>query len=112
MDSWRATLIRWNKNVHFRHGLPFLTLLVVGSFGLQRFAKLRYDVKKGSLTTEEEEKLERTKQKKPSSLEEEFEKYQSTTDLDKWENIRGPRPWEDSKTVQELQREAKRKLGH
>ena len=25
-------------------------------------------------------------------------------DIDTWENIRGPRPWEDSKTVQEAAR--------
>ena len=26
-------------------------------------------------------------------------------DIDNWQNIRGPRPWEDSKTVQDAQRQ-------
>lgn len=30
------------------------------------------------------------------------------SDLDNWENIRGPRLWEDSRTVQKQQREAVR----
>lgn len=29
-------------------------------------------------------------------------------DLDNWENIRGPRLWEDSRTVQQQRREAAR----
>lgn len=28
------------------------------------------------------------------------------SNLDNWENIRGPRPWEDSRAVQKQQREA------
>ena len=30
-------------------------------------------------------------------------------DIDTWQNVRGPRPWEDSKTVQQLAREKQEK---
>ncbi|XP_064000156.1 cytochrome c oxidase assembly protein COX16 homolog, mitochondrial isoform X3 [Pogoniulus pusillus] len=41
------------------------------------------------------------------TLESEYEKLEKS-DLDNWENIRGPRLWEDSRTVQKQQREALR----
>uniref|UniRef100_A0A8D0FCD6 Synaptojanin-2-binding protein n=1 Tax=Strix occidentalis caurina TaxID=311401 RepID=A0A8D0FCD6_STROC len=41
------------------------------------------------------------------TLESEYEKLEKS-DLDNWENIRGPRLWEDSRTVQKQQREAVR----
>ncbi|XP_034381287.1 cytochrome c oxidase assembly protein COX16 homolog, mitochondrial isoform X2 [Cyclopterus lumpus] len=36
-------------------------------------------------------------------LEEQYEKMKQV-DLEEWKNIRGPRPWEDSKEYQEQQR--------
>ncbi|KAK2533249.1 cytochrome c oxidase assembly protein COX16-like protein [Columba livia] len=41
------------------------------------------------------------------TLESEYEKLKGA-DLDNWENIRGPRLWEDSRTVQQQRREAAR----
>ncbi|XP_014797352.1 PREDICTED: cytochrome c oxidase assembly protein COX16 homolog, mitochondrial isoform X2 [Calidris pugnax] len=41
------------------------------------------------------------------TLESEYEKLEKS-DLDNWENIRGPRLWEDSRTVQQQRREALR----
>ncbi|XP_019327616.1 PREDICTED: cytochrome c oxidase assembly protein COX16 homolog, mitochondrial isoform X2 [Aptenodytes forsteri] len=41
------------------------------------------------------------------TLESEYEKLEKS-DLDNWENIRGPRLWEDSRTVQKQRREALR----
>ena len=32
--------------------------------------------------------------KKQVSIEEAYEEYKSSVDLDNWKNIRGPRPWE------------------
>uniref|UniRef100_A0AAY5JW89 Cytochrome c oxidase assembly protein COX16 homolog, mitochondrial n=1 Tax=Esox lucius TaxID=8010 RepID=A0AAY5JW89_ESOLU len=43
------------------------------------------------------------KQKQSVILEEEYQKMKEV-DLDKWKNVRGPRPWEDSKQYQEEQR--------
>ncbi|XP_009576212.1 PREDICTED: cytochrome c oxidase assembly protein COX16 homolog, mitochondrial [Fulmarus glacialis] len=41
------------------------------------------------------------------TLESEYEKLEKS-DLDNWENIRGPSLWEDSRTVQKQRREAVR----
>ncbi|KPP64314.1 hypothetical protein Z043_117354 [Scleropages formosus] len=41
-------------------------------------------------------------QKQPFSLEQEYEKLKDIN-LDKWKNIRGPRPWEHSREYQEQQ---------
>lgn len=51
--------------------------------------------KKGTLTTEEAEK-HGLLMKKPEevTLETEFDKVKDI-DINSWENIRGPRPWED-----------------
>ncbi|KAM9013816.1 cytochrome c oxidase assembly protein COX16 homolog, mitochondrial isoform 2-T2 [Guaruba guarouba] len=65
-------------------GVPLLLYLIGGSFGLREFAQIRYDV----------HKLHGKKLNK--------------TDLNNWENIRGPRLGEDSRSVQKQQREALR----
>lgn len=90
-----------------KFGAPFLTFLVIGSYGLKEFAELRYTFRKSRLiTVEEAEKAGvrlRPKDFK-ASIEEEAEKLQEEN-LDQWENIRGPRPWEDSKKMQDEQRQ-------
>uniref|UniRef100_A0A8C7WU65 Cytochrome c oxidase assembly protein COX16 homolog, mitochondrial n=1 Tax=Oryzias sinensis TaxID=183150 RepID=A0A8C7WU65_9TELE len=43
-------------------------------------------------------------QKQAVILEEEYEKLKEKN-LDEWKNIRGPRPWEDSREYQEQQRQ-------
>ncbi|XP_010141528.1 PREDICTED: cytochrome c oxidase assembly protein COX16 homolog, mitochondrial-like [Buceros rhinoceros silvestris] len=77
--------------------------LVGGSFGLREFAQIRYDVHKlhGKVDPALKEKLKQN----TVTLESEYEKLEKL-DLDNWDNIRGPRPWEDSKTVQKQHREA------
>ncbi|KAM6254626.1 cytochrome c oxidase assembly protein COX16 homolog, mitochondrial isoform 2-T2 [Spheniscus humboldti] len=79
--------------------------LVGGSFGLREFAQIRYDVHKlhGKVDPTLKEKLKQN----TVTLESEYEKLEKS-DLDNWENIRGPRLWEDSRTVQKQQREALR----
>ncbi|XP_064000140.1 cytochrome c oxidase assembly protein COX16 homolog, mitochondrial isoform X1 [Pogoniulus pusillus] len=79
--------------------------LIGGSFGLREFAQIRYDVHKlhGKVDPALKEKLKQN----TVTLESEYEKLEKS-DLDNWENIRGPRLWEDSRTVQKQQREALR----
>ncbi|XP_069714432.1 cytochrome c oxidase assembly protein COX16 homolog, mitochondrial [Phaenicophaeus curvirostris] len=86
-------------------GVPLLLYLVGGSFGLREFAQIRYDVHKlqGKVDPALKEKLKQS----TVTLESEYEKLDKS-DLDNWENIRGPRLWEDSRTVQKQQREALR----
>ncbi|XP_030805770.1 cytochrome c oxidase assembly protein COX16 homolog, mitochondrial isoform X1 [Camarhynchus parvulus] len=79
--------------------------LVGGSFGLREFAQIRYDVHKrhGKVDPALKEKLKQN----PVTLESEYEKLEKSN-LDNWENIRGPSLWEDSRTVQKQRREALR----
>ncbi|XP_065076744.1 cytochrome c oxidase assembly protein COX16 homolog, mitochondrial [Ochlerotatus camptorhynchus] len=96
MNSFQSKFQYYSKRKFFRFGVPFLLLMVGGSFGLKQFAQLRYTFsKKGTLTVEEAEK-HGLLMKKPEevTLETEFEKVKNI-DIDSWDNIRGPRPWED-----------------
>uniref|UniRef100_A0A669PPN0 Cytochrome c oxidase assembly protein COX16 homolog, mitochondrial n=1 Tax=Phasianus colchicus TaxID=9054 RepID=A0A669PPN0_PHACC len=90
-----------NKSqIIFRFFLTILNLYIVGgSFGLREFAQIRYDVHK----LHGKEKLKQNN----VTLETEYKKLEKS-DLDNWENIRGPQLWEDSRTVQKQRREAAR----
>ncbi|XP_062711876.1 cytochrome c oxidase assembly protein COX16 homolog, mitochondrial [Aedes albopictus] len=101
MNSFQSRFQYYSKRKFFRFGVPFLLLMVGGSFGLKQFAQLRYTFsKKGALTVEEAEK-HGLLMKKPEevTLEGEYEKVKGL-DIDNWENIRGPRPWEEGTTPQ------------
>ncbi|XP_054712311.1 cytochrome c oxidase assembly protein COX16 homolog, mitochondrial-like [Uloborus diversus] len=87
-------LQRLQKRKHVKYGVPFVLLLVIGSFGIEKFASLRYEFRRNeTLKPENLEKL--GIKKKKVVLEEEYEEYKKI-DIDSWENIRGPRPWEES----------------
>ncbi|XP_068253981.1 cytochrome c oxidase assembly protein COX16 homolog, mitochondrial isoform X1 [Nyctibius grandis] len=114
-------------------GVPLLLYLVGGSFGLREFAQIRYDVHKlhgkafclilfqmdldsasrlpgvptHPANTKVDPALKEKLKQNTVTLESEYEKLQKS-DLDNWENIRGPRLWEDSRTVQKQRREAVR----
>ncbi|XP_077178743.1 cytochrome c oxidase assembly protein COX16 homolog, mitochondrial [Paroedura picta] len=70
------------KNKTVRFGVPMLLLIVGGSFGLREFTQIRYD----------SFKLHGKKIKDAA--------------FDDWKNIRGPRPWEEPKSLQEQQRKS------
>lgn len=82
------------ENKHFKYGAPFLIAVVGGSFGLKHYTQLRYDIHNESHIVAKTKALEDILKAKPVSLEEEYEEYKRTVDLDNWQNIRGPRPWE------------------
>ncbi|XP_015429567.1 PREDICTED: cytochrome c oxidase assembly protein COX16 homolog, mitochondrial [Dufourea novaeangliae] len=79
-----------------RHFLPFMILIVGGSFLLREFADVRYkfrsvvsyDIKKDF----QEKGIE---VKKSASLEEEYENTMKKLNIDNWENVRIPRPWDE-----------------
>uniref|UniRef100_A0A8C3EZJ7 Cytochrome c oxidase assembly protein COX16 homolog, mitochondrial n=1 Tax=Corvus moneduloides TaxID=1196302 RepID=A0A8C3EZJ7_CORMO len=85
------------RSVTHRHQSKSL-YLIGGSFGLREFAQIRYDVDPAL-----KEKLKQN----TVTLESEYEKLEKSN-LDNWENIRGPSLWEDSRTVQKQRREALR----
>ncbi|XP_071499875.1 cytochrome c oxidase assembly protein COX16 homolog, mitochondrial-like [Diadema antillarum] len=99
-------LQRLRRNTFFKYGLPMLVLIVGGAYGLKEFRTLRYEIidKRKTVDPETEERMKQRQKAKKASLAEEFERLQQQ-DLDTWHNIRGPRPWEDSKEFQTMQRQ-------
>ncbi|CAL8283712.1 unnamed protein product [Lota lota] len=91
--------LRKNKTV--RYGVPMLLLIVGGSFGLREFTQIRYDPPPLQMDPSLEARVDPERQ--AGVLQEEYQKLQEVK-LDEWRNIRGPRPWEDSKEYQEQQR--------
>ncbi|XP_062502315.1 cytochrome c oxidase assembly protein COX16 homolog, mitochondrial-like [Corticium candelabrum] len=76
-------------------GFPFLLFVVGGSFGLAEFAAVgvdRKDEKTRTLTSEEVRQLQTGKQ---TTLEELHQELQKKLDINEWENVRVPRPWDE-----------------
>uniref|UniRef100_A0A914WYT4 peptidyl-tRNA hydrolase n=1 Tax=Plectus sambesii TaxID=2011161 RepID=A0A914WYT4_9BILA len=98
-------------------GLPFLVTLGVGAYGLHFFQENRYiysNVKKTSkraVFLKEDVKSQGIEVIPQKSLPEIYQVYRETTDFDNWENVRGPRPFEDNseyldqKQKREIERE-------
>lgn len=80
-----------------KYGFPFLLVMLGGSFGLKEFAQLRYQFSRNSTITPAEMEKHGIKMKKPGevTLETEYEKIKNL-DIDNWEQVRGPRPWEEN----------------
>ncbi|KAG1934439.1 cytochrome c oxidase assembly protein COX16 homolog, mitochondrial [Pimephales promelas] len=91
------------KNKTVKYGIPMLLLIVGGSFGLREFTQIRYDVQKIKKKLDPTLEARVNTQKQSVILEEEYEKLKEK-DLGGWQNIRGPRPWEDSRETQDQQR--------
>ncbi|XP_024131716.1 cytochrome c oxidase assembly protein COX16 homolog, mitochondrial [Oryzias melastigma] len=87
-----------------KYGVPMLMLVVGGSFGLREFAQIRYDAQKIKKRLDPSLEAKVNPQKQSVILEEEYQKLKEKN-LDEWKNIRGPRPWEDSREYQEQQRQ-------
>ncbi|XP_074853263.1 cytochrome c oxidase assembly protein COX16 homolog, mitochondrial [Carettochelys insculpta] len=91
------------KNKTLRYGVPMMLLIIGGSFGLREFTQIRYDAQK--LRSKIDPALEERIRKNKVTLDSEYEKLKNSN-FDDWKNIRGPRPWEDSKSFQEQQMQA------
>ncbi|XP_033498937.1 cytochrome c oxidase assembly protein COX16 homolog, mitochondrial [Epinephelus lanceolatus] len=102
------TLKALRKNKTVKYGVPMLLLVVGGSFGLREFTQIRYDAQKIRKKLDPSLEAKVNVQKQSAILEEEYEKLREVN-LDEWKNIRGPRPWEDSKEYQEQQRSRQNK---
>ncbi|XP_029972043.1 cytochrome c oxidase assembly protein COX16 homolog, mitochondrial [Salarias fasciatus] len=97
------TLKTLHRNKTVKYGVPMLLLVVGGSFGLREFTQIRYDAQKLRKKLDPSLEAKVDLQKQSVMLEEEYEKLKEVN-LDEWRNIRGPRPWEDSKEYQDEQR--------
>ncbi|XP_068110184.1 cytochrome c oxidase assembly protein COX16 homolog, mitochondrial isoform X2 [Hyperolius riggenbachi] len=93
----------FKTNDTLRYGVPMMLLVVGGSFGLREFTQIRYDSQKLKSTVDPELVKQLKSKEKETTLESEYEKIKDKQ-FDDWVNIRGPRPWEDSKSFQEQQR--------
>ena len=92
----------------FKPGTAFFTFLFFAWMGLREFAQIRYDIKaRHGVNLEMEKELEKQniKKKPDKSIETLYYEMVEDNDLDDWYNIRGPRIGEDSKTIQDEQRE-------
>ncbi|XP_006616112.1 cytochrome c oxidase assembly protein COX16 homolog, mitochondrial [Apis dorsata] len=86
---------RFHETKLFRQFLPFMILVIGGSFFIQEFTKLKYKYPKViSQDFKMEIKKKGIEMKKSCTLEEEYEKIK-TLDIDNWKNVRIPRPWEE-----------------
>jgi cytochrome c oxidase assembly protein subunit 16 len=100
-----ANLRSLTKNRHFKFGLPFMIAVVGGSFGLQYYSQLRYDIYNERHIITKAKALEKAlvDPSKQVTIEQEYEDYKKNVNLDDWQNIRGPRPWEnDNEDYKEL----------
>ena len=96
-NNFVENLKRIAKGKSFRYGLPFVSLVVVGSFGLSEFTSVvvsKREENNRRLTVDEALAATGVGPRKVD-LEEEFKKMQKELDINDWENVRGPRPWEE-----------------
>lgn len=90
------------KEQAIKYGVPFILLIVGGSFGLKEFAQLRYQFSRNKAVTREElEELTgvQMKAKEDVTLEKLYEEVKQIN-IDHWEPVRLPRPWEETGTPQ------------
>lgn len=92
------------KDQAVKYGIPFLLLIVGGSFGLKEFSQLRYQFSRNKAITRE--KLEEMsgvemKDRKDVSLEKLYEEVKGI-DIEHWDSVRLPRPYEETGTPQDI----------
>ncbi|KAK4883660.1 hypothetical protein RN001_006979 [Aquatica leii] len=89
--------IKFRSNRKFvKLGLPLVVLVVGGSFYLEQFSKIRYKFgRQQNLLHPDELKKQglETKKREEITLEAEYEKLKSVN-IDNWEQVRIPRPWD------------------
>ncbi|XP_025830218.1 cytochrome c oxidase assembly protein COX16 homolog, mitochondrial [Agrilus planipennis] len=90
-------VLKVSKSKFMKYGVPFLIAIIGGSFGLKEFTQIKYDYAKVKPIDTGELKKLGVDMKKPGevTLETEYEKIKDM-DIDNWEQVRGPRPWEES----------------
>nr|XP_018900762.1 PREDICTED: cytochrome c oxidase assembly protein COX16 homolog, mitochondrial [Bemisia tabaci] len=106
----QSTFERWNQNKFFRYAAPFVLLVVGSSFALKNFTSLRYEYRSTAKLDPKEFEAKGIKMKPPGSvtLESEYEKLKEL-DLENWEQVRGPRPYEDPSEFEETKRKQQEK---
>lgn len=95
-------LSKIGKNKHFKFGAPFVIMIVGSAYGLKYYSEVRFQLQEERHIMSKTKELQKLTTKQ-HTIEEEYEDYKKTVDLDDWKNIRGPRPWEsDNQEYKEL----------
>lgn len=101
-----------NSNNFLKNVLPFGALVIGAFVGLTEFRKINYGFPKNNDITVFKENLKQAgisedsyQFKATEGLSESYKKTMDKIDLDDWKNIRGPRPWENSREIQKNQRD-------
>ena len=92
----RPLWTKLRRSKFLRFGLPFVSLLVLGSYGLSEFTSIvvkKREEKNRMLTAEEMLSFQKTT---TVNVEEEYKRTNEKLDIEHWENKRGPRPWEQN----------------
>ncbi|XP_034950424.1 cytochrome c oxidase assembly protein COX16 homolog, mitochondrial [Chelonus insularis] len=95
-EVYKKTWERLSKNKHFKYGAPFLAFIIGGSFALRYVTNIRFKYKPTVMMKEEASKMgiHIKSAEEVGDIEDHYKELQKL-DIDNWENIRIPRPWED-----------------
>jgi len=100
-SSYYYQLVRNLKRIvrgkSFQYGVPFVSLIVIGSFGLSEFSSVivaKREENNKRLTVEEALAATGVSKSKVN-VEDEYKRMIKELDIENWRNVRGPRPWEE-----------------
>jgi len=93
------------NNRHFKNGAPFFLFIFGGAYALREFRTVRYDSElnpKAKKFIKPEEAFKDLKDptkkvqfnKTQNTLDDDLDIYDRKVDTENWEQVRGPRPWE------------------
>ncbi|XP_078041305.1 cytochrome c oxidase assembly protein COX16 homolog l(3)neo43 [Augochlora pura] len=95
-NSRMSRISKFINSTTFRYFIPFMVLVIGGSFALREITEVRYKYRK-STTYDIKRDIKKAgiTMKESIPLEEIYEDLQKNSDLDDWKNVRIPRPWEE-----------------
>ncbi|XP_076628568.1 cytochrome c oxidase assembly protein COX16 homolog l(3)neo43 isoform X1 [Colletes latitarsis] len=90
---------RFYEGKIFKHFLPFMILVIGGSFLIREFTAIKYKYRKiSSYEIKKEFDKKGIKMNEILPLETEYENLKKL-DIDNWSNVRIPRPWEETENT-------------
>ncbi|XP_064485659.1 cytochrome c oxidase assembly protein COX16 homolog, mitochondrial-like [Ornithodoros turicata] len=111
LTGLRNAIQAFSRRKFIKVGVPFMVLVVGGSFALKQFTSLRFEVTGITKVTPEEAAKFGVKMKPKGevTLESVYEDVQKM-DTESWENIRGPRPWEENNEYNKILEERQKQV--
>jgi hypothetical protein len=107
--------LKFWQNRHFKYGLPFITLLLGATYALPLVTSFRYEFRKTKgLSAEDILKLQEKgiirKNPEHLTLEQLHDEYKDKFNLEDYENLRIPKPWDNDETKLDQSRTSNKKL--